>query len=75
MTSTEGVPPPDRRLTGAERQLLRWIAEGLTYRQIGTRIQRSDEAARYRASQLFRKLDARDRANAVHIGHRCGLLT
>lgn len=77
MTSTEGVPPPAfaHVLNTGERQLLNWIADGDGYKVIARRLNIHEQTVTMRAARMFAKLAARDRANAVHIGHRIGVLT
>lgn len=66
----ESVP----RLTEREWQVLEGIASGLSNREIGGVLFVSEDTVKTHVRRLFKKLDARDRANAVAIGIRSGLL-
>ncbi|WP_243766627.1 helix-turn-helix transcriptional regulator [Streptomyces sp. GC420] len=71
------LPPQWRRPTGLsarELEVLRCIAEGLTYRKIGERLGTGTETVKGVARLLFVRLRARGRAHAVALGHQRGLL-
>lgn len=55
-------------LTIREHEVLRGMAEGLSNREIGTRLFLSEDTIKTHARRLYRKLGARDRAHAVRIG-------
>lgn len=77
MTSTEGgCPPPAfaHRLTEGELEVLRHIAAGRPNKTIANRVGLATSGVDRRVSRIFAKLQATDRAHAVHIGHRAGLL-
>lgn len=61
-------------LTAQEREVLIGISEGMTNVQIGRSLFISEDAVKTRASKLFKKLGARDRANAVTIAFQNGIL-
>lgn len=61
-------------LSGRELDVLRGMAEGLSNGQIGHRIEVSEDTVKTHVRRLFRRLGARDRANAVLIGYRLGVL-
>ncbi|SNY28912.1 regulatory protein, luxR family [Paractinoplanes atraurantiacus] len=63
-----------RALTNREWQVLKGIADGLSNADIGRMLYVSEDTIKTHARRLFRKLDARDRAHAVAIGFRRGLL-
>ena len=65
---------PARDLTDRELDVLGGISNGLTYRSIGERLGLSEDSAKRAAHSLFTKLHARDRAHAVAIAFRAGLL-
>jgi DNA-binding CsgD family transcriptional regulator len=61
-------------LTGRERQLLQSLEEGLRFKQIARRLGISEATAKTHARNLFRKLDATSRAEAVHAARERGVL-
>jgi len=63
------VPLSDRDLV-----ILRAYAEGMSHKQVGTLLGKTESAAKSYSKPLFRKLDAKDRAEAVAIAYRMGLL-
>ena len=60
-------------LTARERELLQSLEEGLRFKQIARRLQISEATAKTHARNLFRKLDATSRAEAVHAARERGL--
>jgi DNA-binding CsgD family transcriptional regulator len=72
------VAAPPRRdpavaLTARERELLQRLEEGLRFKQIAWRLGISEATAKTHARNLFRKLDATSRAEAVHAAREHGL--
>jgi DNA-binding CsgD family transcriptional regulator len=61
-------------LTTRERELLESLEEGLRFKQIARRLAISEATAKTHARNLFRKLDATSRAEAVHAARERGLL-
>jgi DNA-binding NarL/FixJ family response regulator len=61
-------------LTIREAEVLRGMASGLSNREIGDGMYLTEDTVKTHASRLFRKLGARDRAHAVAVGFRSGLL-
>lgn len=60
-------------LTAHERAVLLGMAQGLTNPEIGRALFLSEDTIKTHGRKLFRKLGARDRANAVALGFRAGL--
>jgi DNA-binding CsgD family transcriptional regulator len=60
-------------LTARERELLESLEEGLRFKQIAWRLGISEATAKTHARNLFRKLDATSRAEAVHAARERGL--
>jgi DNA-binding NarL/FixJ family response regulator len=60
-------------LTARERQLLDGLEEGLRFKQVARRLGISEATAKTHARNLFRKLDATSRAEAVHAARERGL--
>jgi two-component system response regulator DesR len=71
------APAPSLRtqLTDRERQVLELVARGLTNAEIATALQLSPNTIKEHASTIFRKLGARNRADAVQRGQRLGVLS
>jgi DNA-binding CsgD family transcriptional regulator len=71
-----GVALPRRggvTLTARERELLDGLEEGLRFKQIARRLGISEATAKTHARNLFRKLDATSRAEAVHAARERGV--
>jgi DNA-binding CsgD family transcriptional regulator len=60
-------------LTARERQLLDGLEEGLRFKQVARRLGISEATAKTHGRNLFRKLDATSRAEAVHAARERGL--
>lgn len=61
-------------LTEREMQVLRGMSEGKSNGQIGRDLYLSEDTIKTHARRLFRKLGVRDRAQAVALGFRRGLV-
>jgi DNA-binding CsgD family transcriptional regulator len=61
-------------LTPRERELLQSLEEGLRFKQVAGRLGISEATAKTHARNLFRKLEATSRAEAVHVARVRGLL-
>jgi DNA-binding NarL/FixJ family response regulator len=68
----EVAAPPD--LTERELQVLRGMSEGKSNGQIGRELYLSEDTVKTHARRLFRKLGVNDRAQAVALGFRRGLV-
>jgi len=66
------LPPAD--LTDRDVTILHAYADGLSHRQVGELFGKSESAAKSFSKPLFRKLGAQDRAEAVAIAYRMGVL-
>jgi DNA-binding NarL/FixJ family response regulator len=64
--------PP--RLSGREREVLAEIASGATNREIGERLYLSPHTIKEHTSSIYRKLEVRNRAEAVQHAQRLGLI-
>ncbi len=62
------------RLTDRERQVLRLIAQGLPGKQIARELAISERTVKFHTASLLRKLGADNRAQAVALAARRGLL-
>lgn len=65
---------PEPILTGREREVLDLIAVGSTNREIAEQLFLSPHTVKEHTSSLYRKLSARNRAEAVQRAQRIGLL-
>lgn len=68
-----GEAPP--ALTERELQVLQGMSQGRSNAQIGKELYLSEDTVKTHARRLFRKLGAADRAHAVAVGFRWGLLS
>lgn len=73
-----GVESPERsrleRLTTRELQVLRLVAEGLSNEQIADLLVIAESTAKTHVKRILQKIDARDRAQAVVLAYRSGLM-
>lgn len=67
-------PAISERLTRRERQVLRMVVGGLSNSQIARRISLSEGTVKNHVSHILSKLGARDRAHAVSLAVRWGLM-
>ncbi|WCB92181.1 putative transcriptional regulatory protein NarL [Baekduia alba] len=72
--STGDGRPGHHRLTNRERQVLQQIAGGLTNAEIAAELKLSPNTVKEHASSMFKKLGARNRADAVQRAQRLGVL-
>ena len=64
----------DQILTPREIEVLRMIAEGLGNKEIASKLGISDHTVKFHTSSIFAKLGASNRAEAVTLGIREGLI-
>jgi DNA-binding NarL/FixJ family response regulator len=67
-----GSKPLDQ-LTTREREVLELIAHGLSNREIAGRLYLTEATVKTHVAHIYRKLDLRDRAQAVVYAHEAGL--
>ncbi len=61
-------------LTSREREVLQWLGQGLSNRQIAGRLGISEHTVKFHVSAIYAKLGVASRAEAVRVGARRGLL-
>jgi DNA-binding NarL/FixJ family response regulator len=66
--------PLDEPLTTREREVLEWLGQGLSNRQIAGRLDISEHTVKFHVSAIYAKLGVRSRAEAVRVAARRGLL-
>jgi DNA-binding NarL/FixJ family response regulator len=72
---TDSVPAPETGgLSAREREVLSLVAEGLSNREIGSKLNITEETVKSHVRRTFLRLGARNRAHAVSVGHSRGLL-
>ena len=64
---------PSTPLSGREREVLGLMASGATNREIAGQLHLSPHTVKEHTSALYRKLDVRNRAEAVQRAERLGL--
>ncbi|MBE0410964.1 MAG: response regulator transcription factor [Anaerolineales bacterium] len=62
-------------LTERENQVLQLVAGGLANKQIGHELGISEHTVKFHISAIYAKLEASNRAEAVRIGVKRGLIT
>jgi predicted ATPase/DNA-binding CsgD family transcriptional regulator len=71
LPDVEGIP---MALTSRERQVIDLVAQGLTNQEIGARLFITERTVRFHVTSIFNKLGADNRAQAVAIATRLGML-
>lgn len=66
--------PPMEELTPREREVLQWLAEGLSNREIAGRLRISEHTVKFHVNTILGKLGARTRTEAVTRAARQGLI-
>ena len=70
----QSLRSPTPRLTARQAQILRLLAEGLSNKEIGMRLGLTERTAKFHVTALFNRLGADNRAQAVAVAGRLGLL-
>lgn len=68
------LEPLDEPLTTREREVLEWLGQGLSNRQIAARLDISEHTVKFHVSAIYAKMGVRSRAEAVRVAARRGLL-
>ena len=61
-------------LSERQHEILRWVAEGLSNRDIGVQLNITTNTVRDHLSEVMRRLEVSNRASAVSTAFRLGLL-
>jgi DNA-binding NarL/FixJ family response regulator len=61
-------------LSGREQEVLRLVAAGHSNHEIGEKLFITEETVKSHIRRILRRLDVRNRAHAVSVGHSRGLL-
>ena len=69
-----GIPPELDQLTHRELDVLRMLARGLSNQQISEALFLGQGTVKTHINRIFRKLDLRDRAQAVVVAYETGLV-
>lgn len=73
---TAHAPLPDgMRLTARQRQIAAMFAQGLTNKEIGTRLYLTEDTVKTHARRTCHAIGARDRAHAAALAVRFGIAT
>jgi two-component system nitrate/nitrite response regulator NarL len=68
------IEPPTEPLTAREMEVLQLLADGLSNRAIGVRLQISEHTAKFHVTAIMAKLGAQSRTEAVVRATRLGLI-
>jgi DNA-binding NarL/FixJ family response regulator len=66
--------PARARLTEREREILRLLAEGLANKEISARLGIAERTVKFHVSEILARLGASNRAHAVTVAQKAGLL-
>jgi two-component system NarL family response regulator len=67
--------PSTKRLTSRESEIVRYVAMGMRNSEVAQRLSVSENTVKTHLSNVFQKLDIRDRLELTHYAIRTGLIT
>jgi len=67
------APPPSSRLSDRQTEVLRLVASGLTYKQVGEQLALSDHTVRYHMSEIMQRLHLANRSQVIACAGKLGL--
>jgi two-component system NarL family response regulator len=67
------APPPSSGLSDRQTEVLRLVASGLTYKQVGERLALSDHTVRYHMSEIMQRLHLEKRSQVIAYAGKLGL--
>ncbi len=76
-TARAGAPkdtPADLDLTHRQREILEVVASGLSYREVGAKLNLSENTVKYHMSEILQRLHLKNREQAVAYALRKGLV-
>jgi DNA-binding NarL/FixJ family response regulator len=73
--AASSAQPPDEPLTGRELEVLDWLAQGLSNKQIARQLQISEHTVKFHISSVYAKLGVSSRTEAVRRGSQLGFIT
>jgi DNA-binding NarL/FixJ family response regulator len=73
-TEMDGVRSLPDHLTGREVEVLQYLSQGLTNKQIAVMLDISEHTVKFHISSIYAKLGVMNRAEAVRVGIQHGLL-
>jgi DNA-binding NarL/FixJ family response regulator len=78
LTLLQKTPASDSKaffdLTEREKEILQLLVDGLSYKEIGTRLEISANTAKKHVINIYNKLHVNSRAQALHLAYQKGLL-
>jgi len=74
---SNGLPPavqPAEELTARQREILKMVAEGLSYKQVGAVLHISENTVKYHMGEILHRLHAKNRTQVVTYALHTGLV-
>jgi len=71
----EARQEPRARLTERQMEVLKWVSAGLTYKEVGKKLNLSEVTVRYHMSEIMRLLHLENRKQVIAYAGKLGLYT